>query len=83
MKPIVHTEDLPHEAWPIHPYYKRELAIAYAPGISPYSALNRLAKWLKVNEELSTALLKTGYTSRQQVFTSLQVKLIFQFLGKP
>lgn len=36
-------EDDQEERWPVRPYYKRELAEAYAPDISPVSALNRLA----------------------------------------
>ena len=31
------------DEWPVRPYSKRELAMAYAPDISPSSALNRLA----------------------------------------
>jgi hypothetical protein len=30
------------DEWPVRPYSKRELAMAYAPEISPVSALNRL-----------------------------------------
>lgn len=69
--------------WPVRPYYKRELAEAYAPDIAPASALNRLAHWFKLNSQLSDALLTTGYKSRQQVFTSMQVELIFKYLGRP
>ena len=29
------------DEWPVRPYSKRELAMAYAPEISPVSALNR------------------------------------------
>ena len=71
------------ETWPIRPYYKRELAMAYAPNLSPVSALNRLAQWFKVNQPLTDALLATGYRPRQQVFTSMQVELIFRDLGRP
>lgn len=83
MKPIHENEDLLNEEWPVRPYYKRELAIAYAPDITPASALNRLAKWFKINRTLSNALQQTGYTPRQQVFTSMQVELIFRYLGRP
>jgi hypothetical protein len=69
--------------WPIRPYYKRELALAYAPNIAPTSALNRLSVWLKMNGELYMALKKTGYVPRQKVFTSMQVELIFRYLGRP
>lgn len=83
MKPVIENEDSLSEEWPVRPYYKRELAIAYAPDITPASALNRLAKWFKTNRTLSTALQQTGYNPRQQVFTSMQVELIFKYLGKP
>ena len=32
------------DEWPVRPYSKRELAMAYAPDISPCSALNR---WMR------------------------------------
>lgn len=69
--------------WAVRPYYKRELAEAYAPTISPASALNRLSKWIKLNTELDEALQHTGYKSTQKIFTSLQVAIIFKYLGKP
>ena len=69
--------------WPVRPYCKRELAVAYAPDIAPASALNRLASWLKRNRQLTAELEQTGYKPRQQIFTSLQVELIFRYLGKP
>lgn len=53
------------------------------PTISPASALNRLSKWMKLNLELDEALRHTGYKGSQKIFTSLQVELIFRYLGKP
>lgn len=76
-------EESQENAWSVRPYYKRELAEAYAPDIAPVSALNRLAHWIKLNSQLNDALLATGYKSRQQVFTSMQVGLIFKYLGRP
>lgn len=76
-------EEEQEERWPVRPYYKRELAEAYAPDISPVSALNRLAQWFKYNSRLSEALRQTGYKTRQQIFTSMQVELIFKYLGRP
>ena len=35
------------DEWPVRPYSKRELAMAYAPEISPVSALNRLGSSLR------------------------------------
>lgn len=71
------------DEWPVRPYYKRELAMAYAPDISPVSALNRLAGWIQHHRRLSHELDETGYQSRQRIFTSLQVDLIFRYLGRP
>lgn len=69
--------------WRIRPYYKSELAEAYAPYLTPGSALNRLAQWIEHNTPLSEALAKTGYRRTQRVFTSRQVALIFEYLGEP
>lgn len=71
------------DEWPVRPYSKRELAIAYAPDISPCSALNRLAGWVRHHRRLSDELDETGYQNRQRIFTSLQVELIFRYLGRP
>lgn len=76
------NDDLSRE-WPVRPYYKRDLAMAYAPDISPISALNRLAEWIRYNDRLFSELGDTGYRPRQRVFTSLQVELIFRYLGRP
>ena len=67
----------------IRPYYKSELAEAYAPFLAPGSALNRLAHWIDLNVPLSEALAKTGYRRSQRVFTSRQMALIFEYLGEP
>ena len=69
--------------WPVKPYYKRVLAQAYAPDISPVAALNRLALWIKLNEPLRKALLEHGYTITRQVVTPRQGALIFRYLGRP
>ena len=83
MKTTEEKEESLSEEWPVRPYYKRELAVAYAPDIEPISALNRLASWFKTNKQLTAALQQTNYNPRQQVFTSMQVELIFKYLGRP
>lgn len=80
---MMYTEEPGTDEWPVRPYYKRDLAVAYAPDITPVSALNRLAVWIRHNTELYQALLGTGYSVRQRMFTSLQVGLIFRYLGRP
>ena len=67
----------------IRPYYKSELAKAYAPDICPGAALNRLANWIRTNKQLSEALRQTDYRTKQHMFTSRQVALIFEHLGTP
>lgn len=42
----------------IRPYYKSELAEAYAPFLTTNSALNRLALWIDLNPSLSEALAR-------------------------
>jgi hypothetical protein len=63
--------------------YKSELAQGYAPNISSGAALNRLATWIKTNPKLTEALKETNYRVNQQLFTSRQVALIFEYLGEP
>lgn len=58
----------------IRPYSKSELAQAYAPEITSQAALNR---------PLTEALRQTGYYTKQRLFTSRQVALIFEYLGEP
>ena len=69
--------------WRIRPYYKSELAEAYAPYLCPNAALNRLAHWIRQNTPLTEALAQTGYRNKQRLFTSRQVALIFEYLGEP
>ena len=67
----------------IKSYTKKELALAYSPNLTMVSALNRLAIWITGNEDLLSALQRSGYSKNQRIFTSYQVRLIFEFLGEP
>lgn len=67
----------------IRPYYKSELAEAYAPNLSTGSAVNRLMAWIRHNPHLHETLTATGYRTTQRIFTSRQVELIFEHLGEP
>lgn len=67
----------------IKPYTKKELALAYAPCLSMSGALNRLASWINGNTQLYAALANSGYQRNHRVFTSYQVRLIFDYLGEP
>lgn len=82
-KTIMNQKENEREEWVIKPYYKRDLAVAYAPDITPTAALNRLAAWIHHHKVLYQALLETGYMDRQRIFNSVQVELIFRYLGRP
>ena len=64
-------------------YSKSELAMAYSPEISPRSAVNRLARWIRLNTELTRTLHERGYRPRQQIFTPAQVQAVVEYLGEP
>ena len=69
--------------WRVRPYSKSELAVVYAPEIGYHSALNRFSHWIRTNIALYTELQKTGYKNSQQILTSRQVALVFEYLGEP
>lgn len=67
----------------IRPMSKSELAMAYAPTLTTQGAVNRLMDWIHHNPELIESLKRTGYRKHQKLFTSLQVRIIFDYLGEP
>lgn len=69
--------------WKVQPMSKSELAMAYAPTLTTQGAVNRLMEWIHRNPELTEALNRTGYRKTQKLFTSLQVRTIFSYLGEP
>ncbi|MCQ2197822.1 MAG: DUF4248 domain-containing protein [Bacteroidaceae bacterium] len=62
---------------------KRQLAMAYAPGMSYESAKKRLQRWINHNPVLMHALRKTGYTNRQRNLSKEQVAIILNHIGEP
>ena len=67
----------------VRPMSKSELAMSYAPHLTPQGAVNRLMDWIHHNPELHDMLLRSGYRKVQKLFTSYQVRLIFDYLGEP
>ena len=65
---VMNKEEAYSGEWPVKPYYKRDLAVAYAPDH---------------HKSLYQALLDSGYVDRQRIFNSVQVGLIFHYLGRP
>ena len=70
-------------SWRVRPMSKSEIAMAYAPNLTPQGAVNRLMAWIHHNPELTEALERTGYRKTQKLLTSLQVRTIFSYLGEP
>jgi hypothetical protein len=62
---------------------KTELAMLYAPDLTPHSAVNRLARWMACNPLLMAALRRTGYRKTARRFSPRQVALIVRYLGEP
>lgn len=69
--------------WQVRPMSKSELAMAYAPNLTTQGAVNRLMDWIRHNPELMAELELTGYRKQQKLLTSLQVRIIFSYLGEP
>ncbi len=62
---------------------KRELALYYAPDLTPHSATNRLLDWLKHDDHTMHRLYEAGYRPKQKFFTRRQIRIIFDYLGEP
>lgn len=64
-------------------YSWQELAILYAPGLTPHSASIRLTKWVVINQELYERLLRSGWIKGRRILSPMQVGIIVDFLGEP
>ena len=71
------------DKFPIRSYGWQELAILYAPDLTPESAAKRLTTWVNVNPALPQALKAVGWRKGQRVLTPLQVKTIVDYIGEP
>ena len=60
---VMNKEEAYSGEWPVKPYYKRDLAMGYAPDITPVAALNRLSAWIHHHKSLYQALLDSGYVT--------------------
>ena len=67
----------------VRPMSKMELAMLYAPTLTPQGAVTRLMEWIRHNPELTESLFRSGYRKSQKLFTSLQVRYIIDYLGEP
>lgn len=67
----------------IRSYGWQELAILYAPNLTPASAGKRLTNWVKAHPQLTQALQATGWQAGKRLLTPLQVQRIVEFLGEP
>ena len=62
---------------------KSQLAWQYSPEVKQNTALNRLARWINGDPELTAALRAAHYTPQQRILTARQVAIIYDFLGTP
>lgn len=62
---------------------KKELAAAYAPELSPASALRRLSRWMQRHPKLMDELKFSGYFCRQKKMNHRQLSIVFKYLGPP
>ena len=62
---------------------KRSLAQRYFPDILPESAVRCLDRWISKCTDLSGELERAGYAKRQRKISSIQLQLIFKYLGEP
>lgn len=71
------------EKFKIKSYGYGELALLYFPNSTQKSASVQLRTWIRLNENLKTELLATGFTPGKKVLTPKQVELIVFYLGEP
>lgn len=64
-------------------YGWQELAILYAPGLTPHSATKRLTKWVTINQDLYNRLKRVGWKAGSRLLTPIQVRVIVDILGEP
>ena len=68
----------------IHKDYGRtELALRYAPTLTPDAAWKKLKRWINLNRDLTQELAQLGYTPHQRSFTPRMVSRIMYYLGEP
>ena len=65
----------------------QELAILYAPGLTPHSASRRLTRWVIINKELYDRLILVsftgrnycGFSGRTMMFAYVKKTIVFDF----
>lgn len=72
-----------NEKFKIKSYGWQELAVFYAPGITPHSATKRLAFWVFRNPQLYQKMQETGWKKKNKILTPEQVRILVYFLGEP
>lgn len=64
-------------------YGWQELALLYAPNLTPASAAKRLGMWITENKQLQNDLVAAGWKKGKRLLTPRQVQLIVEYLGEP
>lgn len=64
-------------------YRWQELAVLYAPDLTPHSASKRLTQWIVINKELHERMIRSGWAKGCRILSPLQVGIIVDSLGEP
>lgn len=64
-------------------YGWQELAILYAPGLTPHSASKRLTRWVVINKNLYEDLIRSEWVKGTRILPPSQVEIIMKYLGEP
>ena len=57
----------------------QELAILYAPGLTPHSASRRLTRWVIINKELYDRLIRSGWIKGTRILSPYRSQLLWIF----
>lgn len=67
----------------IRGYGWKELAVLYAPEMSPGAASKRLTRWVREADRLRLTLVSHGWKERKKQLTPMQVEDIVRYFGEP
>lgn len=71
------------EEFKIHTYLKADLAHLYNPNMPIVSAMRKLRRWIRRNEDLYDKMYESKEGKNDHAYTRRQVQLIVTYLGEP
>lgn len=76
-------EDRGEDEFPIREYPKVELAVLYNPLMRTESAMKKLNRWIRGNENLVADLEAIKWHPQRHCFLPKEVELIVKYIGAP